>query len=184
MKKVHQNHTGMFTILAVWLVVGLASSEPNILLAREKQSAVDPNDVTLRLYQLLDDSHDGKLADFYVLADTFKDKDSKGEELQHVLRVDYDKNRSFGRLNLHVRSLAQLTPEQLKTYSPKQIYDFGAEDTEKFVKSDPGQLGRTGDVYLRATADRPPSTSPVTEEARKEYEFYLSQYVLPALLKK
>lgn len=154
--------------------------------AREKNSQVDPNDVTLRLFQLLDDSHDGKLADFYVLADIYKDKDSSNpdEELQHVLLVDYDKDRNFGKLNLHVRSLTKLAPEQLKTYTPKQIYNFGDEDTEKFVKSDPGQLGRTGDMYLRATADRPPMDTPISDEVRKAYEFYLTQYVIPALQKK
>jgi hypothetical protein len=153
--------------------------------AREKNSQVDSNDVTLRLFQLLDDSHEGKLADFYLLADIYKNKDSSNpdEELQHVLHLDYDKDRNFGKLNLHVRSLTKLAPEQVKTYTPKQIYDFGDEDTEKFVKSDPGQLGRTGDMYLRATADRPLRDTPISDEARKAYEFYLTQYLIPALQK-
>jgi len=154
--------------------------------AREKNSPADPNDVTARLFQLLDDSHDGKLTDFYLLADIYKDKDSSNpdEELQHVLHLDYNKDRNFGKLSLHVRSMTKLAPEQLKTYSPKQIFDFGDEDTEKFVKSDPGQLGRTGDMYLRATADKPLRDTPISDEARKAYEFYLTQYVIPALQKK
>lgn len=154
--------------------------------AREKNSQVDSNDVTFRLFQLLDDLHEGKLADFYLLADIYKNKDSSNpeEELQHVLHLDYDKDRNFGKLNLHVRSLTKLAPEQLKTYTPKQIYDFGDEDTEKFVKSDPGQLGRAGDMYLRATADRPLRDTPISDEARKAYEFYLTQYLIPALRKK
>lgn len=154
--------------------------------AREKSSPVDPNDVTSRLFQLLDDSHDGKLTDFYVLADLYKDKNSSkpDAELQHVLLVDYDKDRNFGKLNLHVRTLDKLDPEQLKTYTPKQVYDFGDDDTEKFVKSDPGPLGRTGDMYLRATANHPLRDTPITDEARKAYDFYLTQYVIPALQKK
>ena len=154
--------------------------------ARERNSPVDPNDVTARLFQLLDDTHDGKLTDFYLLADIYKDKDSSNpdEELQHVLHLDYDKDRNFGKLNLHVRSLTKLAPEQLKTYSPKQIFDFGDEDTEKFVKSDSGQLGRTGDMYLRSTADKPLRDTPISDEARKAYDFYLTQYVIPALQKK
>ena len=165
------------------LAAVLVMAQPSTLFAKDRSVQVDPSDATYRLYQLLDDSHDGKLADFYVLADVYKDANS-GEEFQHVLLVDYDKNRSFGKLNLHVRSLAKLAPEQLKIYSPKQIYGFGDEDTEKFVKGDPGQLGRSGDMYLRATADRPPSSVPVTDEARREYETYLTQYVIPALQKK
>jgi hypothetical protein len=154
--------------------------------AREKTSPVDPNDVTARVFQILDDSHDGKMTDFYLLADIYKDKESSNpdEELQHVLHLDYDKDRNFGKLNLHVRSLTKLAPEQLKTYTPKQIFDFGDEDTEKFVKSDPGQLGRTGDMYLRATADHPLRDTPISDEARKAYDFYLTQYVIPALQKK
>lgn len=157
-----------------------------LIQAREKNSPVDPNDVTSRLFQLLDDSHDGRLTDFYVLADLYKDKNSSkpDEELQHVLLVDYDKDRNFGKLNLHVRTLNKLDPDQLKTYTPKQIYDFGDDDTEKFVKSDPGPLGRTGDMYLRATANHPLRDTPITDEARKAYDFYLTQYVIPALQKK
>lgn len=175
-------------VLATGIVVFLLAvcCAQRLLSAREKNSPADPNDVTARLFQLLDDSHDGKLTDFYLLADLYKDKDSTNpdEELQHVLHLDYDKDRNFGKLSLHVRSMTKLAPEQLKTYSPKQIFDFGDEDTEKFVKSDPGQFGRTGDMYLRATADRPLRDTPISDEARKAYDFYLTQYVIPALQKK
>ncbi|MHB8654399.1 MAG: hypothetical protein ACYDA9_11010 [Terriglobia bacterium] len=174
----------LVTGIAVFLL-GVCGPQ-RLVQAREKNSPVDPNDVTSRLFQLLDDSHDGKLTDFYVLADLYKDKNSSkpGEELQHVLLVDYDKDRNFGKLNLHVRTLDKLDPEQLKTYTPKQVYDFGDDDTEKFVKSDPGPLGRTGDMYLRATVNHPLRDTPITDEARKAYDFYLTQYVIPALQKK
>jgi hypothetical protein len=163
-----------------------AGSWQTLLRAKDKSAPVDPNDVTFRLYQLLDDTHEGKLSDYYLLADIYKDKDSKdsSEELQHVLLVDYDKNRGFGKLNLHVRAVGKLAPEQLKTYTVKQIYDFGVDDLEKFVKTEPGQFGKTGDLYLRATADLPVATAPITEDARKSYEFYLTQYLIPSFQKK
>jgi hypothetical protein len=156
------------------------------LRAKEKPQYIDANDVTARLYQLLDDTHSGKLTEFLVLADIYKDKDSKdtSQEFQHILLLDYDKSKNFGRLNMHVRSVGKLDADQLKTYSLKQIYDFGIDDLEKFVKTDPGQFGRQGDLYLRANSDMPISTAPITEETRKAYEFYLLQYVLPALQKK
>lgn len=154
--------------------------------AKDRSSPVDPNDATLRLFQLLDDTHNGKLSDFCILADVYKDKTSTNPdaEFQHVLRVDYDKDRSFGKLNIHVRTMDKLAPEQLKTYSPKQIYDFGDDDSEKFVKSEPGPLGRPGDMYLRATADHPVTDTPITDEARKAYETYVTVYIIPALQKK
>src|ERR1700687_2420713 len=71
MQSSHYHHTITFAAGAVLLAFGLVSSQPNILLARDKQSAVDPNDVTLRLYQFLDDTHEGKLSEFYLIADTF-----------------------------------------------------------------------------------------------------------------
>ncbi|HLY59322.1 MAG TPA: hypothetical protein VKV95_01005 [Terriglobia bacterium] len=154
--------------------------------AKDRSQSVDPNDVTSRLFQLLDDTHNGKLSDFCILADLYKDKTSSNPdaELQHVLRVDYDKDRSFGKLTIHVRTMDKLAPEQLKTYSPKQIYDFGDDDSEKFVKSEAGPLGRPGDMYLRATADHPVADTPVTDEARRAYETYVTQYIIPALQKK
>lgn len=164
----------------------LAVSSGDALPAKDKTQPIDPNDLTARLYQLLDDTHNGKLTDFFVLADIYKDKDSKDptQEFQHILLVDYDKNRNFGKLNMHVRSVGKLDPDQLKTYTLKQIYDFGVDDLEKFVKTEPGQFGRTGDLYLHSTSDLPIATAPITEDTRKAYELYVSQYILPALQKK
>lgn len=153
---------------------------------KERTPPVDPNDVTVRLFQLLDDTHGGKLSDFCILADVYKDKNSSNPdaEFQHVLRVDYDKDRGYGKLTIHIRTLDKLAPEQLKTYSPKQIYDFGDDDSEKFIKSESGPLGRPGDLYLRATADHPVADTPITDEVRKAYEAYVTQYIIPALQKK
>jgi hypothetical protein len=83
-----------------------------------------------------------------------------------------------------VRNVAKLQPEQMKTYSPKMIYEFGVEDTERFVKTEPGPLGRTGDLYLRSNEDRPVATTPITDDARKSYQRLVVDYLLPALQKK
>jgi hypothetical protein len=181
-----QNSHSSRLLLAILAVLLLGMIPGDALRAKEKPQYIDANDVTARLYQLLDDTHSGKLTEFLVLADIYKDKDSKdtSQEFQHILLLDYDKSKNFGRLNMHVRSVGKLDADQLKTYSLKQIYDFGIDDLEKFVKTDPGQFGRQGDLYLRANSDMPISTAPITEETRKAYEFYLLQYVLPALQKK
>lgn len=152
--------------------------------AKEKPVPVDPNDATVRLFQLLDDTRGGKLSDFYVLTDPYKDPSDPDKELQHVLRVDYDKNRAFGKLNIHVRTMDKLGPQQLKTYTTKQIYDFGEYDSEKFVKSVPGPLGQAGDVYLRTIGDGPLTDTPITDEIRKSYDLFVNQYIIPALQKK
>ncbi len=170
--------------LVAWLALDLTGSRATHLDAKEKTQPVGPDDVTFRLYQLLDTSHAGKLTEFYILADSYKDPKSSGEELQHILRAQYDKNRGFGRFNLYVRSVAKMDPEQLKAYTPKQVYEFGVADSEKFVKTDPGPFGRPGDMYLRAEGDRPLASSPITDDVRKTYETFLTQFVLPALEKK
>src|SRR5437016_8653839 len=148
-KKILPLHLRVASLAAVLLAVIPGSP----VRAKEKTPPGDPNDVTSRLFQSLDETHNGKLTDYFVLADIYKDKDSKdpNQEFQHILLVDYDKNRNFGKLNVHLRSVGKLDPDQLKTYTLKQIYDFGVDDLEKFVKSEPGQFGRTGDLYLRAT---------------------------------
>ncbi len=151
--------------------------------AGPKKHATDPNDVTSRLFELLDSSHDGKLDELYLLADTYTDPKSN-ETFRHVLKVEYDKNRAFGRLRLYVRSVGKMTPEQLSTYTPKQIFDFGEEDQEKYVKTDPGPFGQTGDLYLRSAPDSPLASAPITGEVRKAFETYLTEYILPALQKK
>jgi hypothetical protein len=144
----------------------------------------DQDSATVRLFQLLDSTRNGKLEDFYLLADLYKDPGKPDEQLRHVLRVEYDKSRAFGKLRLYVRSVGQMTDEQLSAYSPKQIYDFGEADLEKFVKTSTGSFGGQGDVYLRAGTDSPLATAAVTDETRKEYETFLTEHILPALQKK
>ncbi|MGA3324051.1 MAG: hypothetical protein ABSF45_06225 [Terriglobia bacterium] len=153
--------------------------------AKEKPAQIGPNDPTVRLYTLLDSKYNGKLDDFCVLADVFNDPKNPGQAQQHVLRVDYGKDRAFGKLNIHVRTVAQLTPEQLKTYSPKQIYDFAETDSAKFTKTDPGPLGRPGDVYFEPAADGGAlGEVSATPEVQAQYERFVTQYILPALEKK
>lgn len=170
-------------LASLFLAVSSGVLAPS-LPAKDKTSPIDPNDPTLRLYQLLDDTHGGKLADFCLIADVYKNPDNADEELQHILRVEYDKDRVFGKLNIYVRSVGKIQPDQMKTYTPKEFYDFGLSDLEKFVKTEPGTLGKPGDMYLRAGNDRPLATAPVTDEVRKAYEAYLTQQLIPALQKK
>src|SRR2546425_8124267 len=85
--------SGLGVILAAGVWAGVAAGGHP---AKEKQPAIDPNDPTLRLYQLIESSYGGKLDDFYLLADTYKDQKNPDQELQHVLRVEFDKNRAFG----------------------------------------------------------------------------------------
>jgi hypothetical protein len=170
------------TVLAV-LVWG--GSNAGRLGAKEKPSQLNPNDPTVRLYALLDAKFNGKLDDFCVLADTFTDPKNPGQEQQHVLRVEYSKDRAFGRLRIYVRVVAQLTPAQLKAYTTKQIYDFGETDLAKFTKTDPGPYGKPGDVYYETGADgSAEGTLPITPELQGQYDRYVTQYLLPALEKK
>jgi hypothetical protein len=153
--------------------------------AKEKVPPVSPDDPTLRLYQLLDTQYGGKLDDFCIIADVFKDPQKPEHEEQHVLKLDYEKDRAFGKLRIYVRTVDKLAPDQLKTYTPKQIYDYAEVDSEKFTKTDPGSFGRTGDVYFRPVSEGGPlASTPVTDEARSAYERYLTGFVLPALQKK
>jgi len=168
------------TVLISFLLPGLAAA----LMAKEKTPAVDPNDPTLRLFHLIDNSYGGKLAEFYILADIYKDQKNPNEELQRVLRVEYDKSRAFGKLSLYVRTVGKMQPDQAKAYTPKMVYEFGVADAEKFVKTEPGPFGKTGDLYLRSVDDRPLASSPVTESARQTYERLLNDHILPALQKK
>jgi len=170
--------------LAILIAVALAGIAAPILAAKDKTPPVDPNDATLRLYQLLDNSRGGKLTGFFVVADVYKDPSSPDEELQHVLRAEYDKDRGFAKLNLYVRSVGKIGPEQMKMYTPKELYDFGIADQEKYMKTDPGQFGRSGDNYMRAQGDGPLASAPVTDDVRKAYDFFVSQHLLPALQKK
>lgn len=157
---------------------------PAFHLAKEKPPAVSPDDLTLRLFQVLDSSYGGRLSEFYVIGDVYKDPKTPDKELQHIFKAEYEKDRAFGRFRLYVRSVDKLTPGQLKDYTPKQIYEFGDMDVEKFTKTDPGPFGKTGDLYFQASVNGPLATAPITDEARKEYETYVRQSVLPALEKK
>jgi hypothetical protein len=154
------------------------------LYAKHKSEDASPADATAQLFQLLDSSRDGKLSDFYLLADVYKDASKPDDEYRHVLRLDYDKSRGFGKLNVWVRSVGKMTSQQLQTYTPKQIYDFAETDQEKYVKTTSGAFGAAGDLYLRANGDGPLATSSITDDVRKSYEVFVTQYLLPVLQKK
>jgi hypothetical protein len=171
-------------LIAAFCALLSTAGLPGLYLAKEKNPAVSPDDLTLRLFQLLDSSYGGKLSEFYLIGDVYRDPKIPDRELQHVFKAEYEKERGFGRFRLYVRSVDKLTPGQLKEYTPKQVYEFGEVDVEKFTKTDPGPFGRPGDVYFRAIPDGPLAASPVTDEVRKEYETFISQWLLPALAKK
>lgn len=152
--------------------------------ARHKKAPINPNDPTYKLYQLLDSSYGGKLANFYLLADVYVDPQNPKAELQRVLRIDYDKGRYFGRFRIYVRVVGKLTQAQLKTYNVEQIYEFGESDDSEFEKINPGPFGETGDLYLKASSNGPLATEPVTDQVREEYDTLVTQYILPALEKK
>jgi hypothetical protein len=153
--------------------------------AKDKKPSISPDDPTVRLYNLLDSKFGGKLKDIYLLADIFNDPKTPGQAKQHVLCLDYDKSRAFGKLQIHVRTVDQLTPEQLKTYTPKDVFVFAENDDEKFTKTDPGPIGMLGDVYLAPTEPGGPmGTATVTPEVQAQYDRYVRQYLLPALEKK
>ena len=173
-----------FFLLAAFCALLSTVGLPLLHLAKEKTPPVRADDLTLRLFQLLDTSYGGKLSEFYVLADVYKDPKIPEKELQHILKAEYDKERLFGRFRLYVRNLDKLTATQLKDYNLKQIYEFGDQDVEKFTKTDPGPFGRAGDLYSHSSANGPLATAPITDEARKEYETYITQWILPALEKK
>jgi len=170
------------TVLTLLVLTGTDSTG---LGAKEKNSQINSNDPTFRLYNLIDSKYNGKLDDFCVLADTFNDPKNPGQTQQHVLRIEYLKDRPFGRLRIYVRTVAQLSPDQLKTYNPKEVYDFGETDSAKFTKTDPGPFGKTGDVYFEPTSEGGPlGTTPITPEVQAQYERYVTQYLIPALEKK
>ncbi len=165
-------------------IILLAVAVPSGWAKKKKQQSVSPNDPTYRVYQLLDNSYGGKLTDYYLLADLYADPQNPSNQLQHVIRVDYDKTRFFGRFRIYVRSVGKLTPAQLKTYNTKQIYDFGNSDEAEFEKINPGPLGGTGDLFMKATSNGPLASAPITDQDRQEYDMLVTQYLLPALQKK
>jgi hypothetical protein len=173
-----------FLLAAVSCALLMTAGLPNFCGAKDKSVPVSPDDATLRLYHLLDSSYGGKLAEFYIVGDVYKDPKNADKELQRVFKAEYDKDRAFGRLRIYVRIVDKLSPGQLKDYTPKQIYEFADADMEKFTKTDPGPLGRAGDLYFQATENSPLATAPISDEARKEYEACVSQWLMPALEKK
>jgi hypothetical protein len=176
--------TEKFATLTLAGVVTLSLCATSAFAKRKHKSApVNFDDSTSQLYQLLNDSHGGKLKDFCILAGLYKDSQSRGEEFQRVLSVDYNKNNFFGRLQIHVRSVAKLTPAQLKTYTPRQIFKFAVSDTQTFEKIHVGPFGEQGDLYLRATDSEPPRPAPITNQIRQRYANLITQYILPALQK-
>ena len=170
-------NTRTYASAALGAMLALASLAPDSVWA--SRGKVDENDPTLQVYQLVDSSRGGVLKHFCLLADVYTD--ASGAEYRHVLRLEYDKNRAFGRLELYVRSVGKMDPAQLAAYTPEQIYDFGESDQEKYMKTDPGPLGGTGDLYLASSGDGPLRSQPITEAARKRYADFIAQYVLPAL---
>jgi hypothetical protein len=154
------------------------------LVAKERTPQVSSDDPTLRLYNLLDSKYHGKLSDFCVLADVFDDPKNPGQAQQHVLCIEYNKDKGFGKLTIHVRTVAKLTPEQLKAYSPKQTFDFAETDSAKFNKTDPGPFGKPGDVYLETAPDGGAiGTVPVTSDVQAQYDRFVTEYLQPALEK-
>lgn len=157
---------------------------PSAWARRKKKQAINPDDPTYKLYQLLNTKYGGKLKDFYLLANIHPDSQNPKVDLQRVLRVDYNKDQYFGRFRIYVRSVEKLTPAQLKTYSVKQIYHFGQSDDAEFEKIDAGPLGGSGDMYLKASSTGSLTPAPITDQVREEYELLVTKYILPALEKK
>ncbi len=165
------------------LLAALLSLSAGVGWGKDKSKApVDANDPTSRLFQLLDSQYDGKLKDFYVLADVYKG--AEGADLQHVLRVNYDKDKYFGKLEIYVRSIQKPDEAQLKGYTLKALFEFGEYDLQKFIKTQAGPLGGTGDLYLEAKPGFALAAAPIDEDARKAYDTYVNQFVIPALQKK
>ncbi len=163
-------------VLTCFMLTGLAYSKQ-----KKEQNG---NDLTGQLYNYLDSNQNGKLQDFYLMADSFPDPKNPGKELQHVLKVDYDRSRFFGRFRIYVRTVGKPDAVQLKAYTTKQIFDFGEADSDVFEKINPGTFGVTGDLYLHSEGNNPPVSSPITADVRKEYSTLVSQYIMPALQKK
>jgi hypothetical protein len=181
MRKVHFLSLAFSTSLMIFGAV-LPYGSGSLLSAREKTPFVNPNDPTVKLYALLDTKHDGKLEEFYFLGDVFKDASHPDQEWQHVILAEYNKNLFFGRFKMTVRSISKPTPDQLKAYTVKALYDFGS-DSARFAKIDPGTFGQKGDLYMVVAADKPIASAPITPEVQATYEKYVSQYLLPALEK-
>ena len=181
MKKKHILFSALMMALMP-VMLGVFFGPGGRLMAKEKNPPIPANDPTAKLFSLLDNSYDGKLSGFYVFADVYKDPDHPDQEWQHILRAEYNKNLFFGKFKIYVCSISKPTEDQLKTYTIKQMYDFGSVSA-KFEKIAAGPLGQTGDLYLRAEGDNPLAIVPITPEVQAAYEKYLTQYLIPALEK-
>ncbi len=150
---------------------------------KHKRHKIAANGPTAHLFQLLDNSFGGKL-DLYLLADTYSDPSNPSQQYQRVLHVTYNKDLYFGRFTIHVRSVGKMTPAQLAIYNAKQIFGFGDQDAQEFEKINPGQFGKTGDLYLCASDDLPLAASPVTPEVQEFYDTLVTRYILPKVEEK
>ncbi len=181
-----RNITRMFSMIsgALLTILVLGGADAARVVAKEKNPQVGPNDPTVRLYNVLDSKYNGNLADYCVLAGVVDDPKNPGQKQQNVLRIVYRKDRAFGKLLIYVRSVGQLSPAQLKTYNPKQIYDFAETDSEKFTKTDPGPFGKPGDVYFQLAPDGGALTPVnVTPDVQARYDRLVTDYLLPSLEK-
>ncbi len=174
--------------LTVFMVVTLFSSLSAVSMAgkdkgkgKELPVVVTADDPTFRLFQFLDTNRGGKLTDFYVIVNIYKNPLNPQEEFQRVARVVYGKDLVFGKLTLFLRTVAKMDPAQLKTYNPKEIYEFAESDTEKYTKTEAGPFGGKGDVYFHATDNGALRAVPVTDDVQKDYATLLTYYILPAL---
>ncbi|MDE3179039.1 MAG: hypothetical protein KGM47_05195 [Acidobacteriota bacterium] len=147
---------------------------------KHKKASSEATGPTARLYSILDQSMGGRL-DLYMLADIYTD--SSGQQYQRVLHVVYNKDLYFGRFTIHVRSVSKLTPGQLSTYTPEQIFNYANQDSAEFEKINGGPFGQKGDLYLFASGDHPPASSPITDDVREEYRTLLNTYIFPAVEK-
>ncbi len=169
------------TLVVTLIVLVLGGAQ---LTAKDKTPQVGPNDPTVRLYGVLDSKYNGALEDYCVLGAVVDDPKNPGQKQQNVVRVEYKKDRPFGKLRIYLRSVAQLSPAQLKTYTPKQIYDFAETDSAKFTKTDPGPFGRPGDVYFELAPDGGAlATVNITPEVQAHYERLVTDFLLPSLEK-
>lgn len=174
----------LYVISGIALMILVLGGSAASLGAKEKTPQVGPNDPTVRLYNLLDSKYNGTLEDYCLLAGLIDDPKNPGQKQQNVLRIEYRKDRAFGKLRIYVRSVAQLSPAQLKTYTPKQIYDFAETDSSKFTKTDPGPFGRPGDVYFELAPDGGALAAVnVTPQVQAHYEHLVTEFLLPSLEK-
>lgn len=178
----HAPRALLIAAIAVACLAAIAAPTAQASPRRHKKDAASANGPTARLYRLLDQSMGGKL-NIYLLADIYTDPSKPGQAFQRVLHVLYNKDLYFGRFVIHSRSVAKLTQEQLAIYTPEQVFNFAERDSAKFEKINAGPFGQTGDLYLMATDDHPPSSAPITNDVQQEYDMLLSDYILPAVQK-